>query len=74
MKKTSVNDFSAPFQSQFGWHILKVDEKRQKDVTDNYRRNMARELLYQRLAPQAMEDWLQELRAQSFIQIMDKTQ
>ena len=51
-----------------------MDEKRQKDVTDNYRRNMARELLYQRLAPQAMEDWLQELRAQSFIQIMDKTQ
>lgn len=70
MKNTSVNDFSTPFQSQFGWHILKVDGKRQQDVTDTYRRNMAREALYQRLAPQALEDWIQELKAQSYIKIM----
>lgn len=70
MKNTAVNDFSVPFQSQFGWHILKVDDKRQEDVTDVYRRNVAREALYQRLAPQALEDWLQELKAQSYIKIM----
>ncbi len=70
MKNTAVNDFSTPFQTQFGWHILKVDGKRQQDVTDTYRRNMAREALYQRLAPQALEDWLQELKAQSYIKIM----
>ena len=70
MKKTEANDFSIPFQTQFGWHILKVDAKRKQDVTDTYRRNVARELLYQRLAPQALEDWLQELRAQSYVKIL----
>ena len=70
MKKTSVNDYSVPFQSQFGWHILKVDEKRQKDVSDVYRKNMAREVLYQRMAPQALDDWMQELRAQAYVKIM----
>ena len=70
MKKTSVNDYSVPFQSQFGWHILKVDEKRQKDVSDVYRKNMAREILYQRMAPQALDDWMQELRAQAYVKIM----
>lgn len=69
MKNTPVNDFSTPFQTQFGWHILKVDAQRKQDVTDTYRRNMARELLYQRMAPQALEDWLQELRAQAYIKI-----
>lgn len=69
MKNTVVNDFSLPFQSQFGWHILKVDSKRQHDVTELYRRNVAREVLYKRLAPQALEDWLQELKAQSYIKI-----
>lgn len=70
MKKTSVNDYSVPFQSQFGWHIVKVDEKRQKDVSDVYRKNMAREILYQRMAPQALDDWMQELRAQAYVKIM----
>ena len=70
MKKTSVNDYSVPFQTQFGWHIVKVDEKRQKDVSDVYRKNMAREILYQRMVPQAIDDWMQELRAQAYVKIM----
>ena len=70
MKKTSVNDYSVPFQTQFGWHIVKVDEKRQKDVSDVYRKNMAREVLYQRMVPQAIDDWMQELRAQAYVKIM----
>lgn len=70
MKNTTVGDYSAPFKTQFGWHILKVDGKRQQDVSEQYRRNMARQALYQRLAPQAQEDWLQELRAGAYIQVL----
>lgn len=70
MKNTTVGDYSAPFKTQFGWHILKVEGKRQQDVSDQYRRNMARQALYQRLAPQAKEDWLQELRAGAYIQVL----
>lgn len=70
MKNTAVGDYSAPFKTQFGWHILKIDGKRQQDVSDQYRRNMARQALYQRLAPQAKEDWLQELRAGAYIQVL----
>ncbi len=71
MKNTAVGDYSAPFKTQFGWHILKVDGKRQNDVSEQYRRNMARQALYQRLAPQAQEDWLQELRAEAYIQVLE---
>ena len=70
MKNTTVGDYSAPFKTQFGWHILKVEGKRQQDVSDLYRRNMARQPLYQRPAPQAKEDWLQELRAGAYIQVL----
>ena len=69
MKNTAVGDYSAPFKTQFGWHILKVEGKRQHDVSEQARRNMARQALYQRLAPQAQEDWLQELRASAYIQV-----
>ncbi|WP_350558820.1 peptidylprolyl isomerase [Psychrobacter sp. CAL346-MNA-CIBAN-0220] len=71
MKNTAVGDYSAPFKTQFGWHILKIEGKRQQDVSDQYRRNMARQALYQRLAPQAKEDWLQELRAGAYIQVLE---
>ena len=71
MKRTPVGDYSAPFKTQFGWHILKVEGTRQQDVSEQYRRNMARQTLYQRLAPQAKEDWLQELRSGAYIQVLD---
>ncbi|MFW2178047.1 MULTISPECIES: peptidylprolyl isomerase [unclassified Moraxella] len=71
MQNTEVNDFSIPFQSQFGWHILKVDAKRQQDVADTARRNTARELLYKRQAPQALHDWIKELRSQAYIKIIE---
>ena len=71
MKKTAVGDYSAPFKTQFGWHILKVEGTRQHDVSEQARRTMARQALYQRLAPQAQEDWLQELRAGAYIQVFE---
>ena len=71
MKNTAQGDFSTPFRSQFGWHILKVNDIRQRDVTEQYRRNAAREYLFSRRAPQAQEDWLQELRSSAYIKIYE---
>ena len=72
MKATPVGDYSTPFQTQFGWHIVKVDSERQQDVSEQYRRKMAQDTLYKRLAPQAQEDWLQELRAGAYVKIFDE--
>lgn len=69
MKNTQKGDFSTPFATQFGWHILKVDDTRQRDATNEYRRAAAEEILFNRLAPQAQEDWLQELRSSAYIKI-----
>lgn len=67
MKHTAKGDFSTPFRSQFGWHILKVNDVRQHDITEQYRRNAAHEYLFLHSAPQAQEDWLQELRSSAYI-------
>lgn len=70
MKKTEKGDFSTPFKTQFGYHILKVNNTRQRDVTEQYRRVRAEEILLARLAPQAQEDWIQELKSNSYIKII----
>ncbi|MDO5769440.1 MAG: peptidylprolyl isomerase [Psychrobacter sp.] len=71
MKATTKGNYSAPFKTQFGWHILQVLDQRQQDVSEEYRRKLARDALYQRLAPQAKEDWLQELRASAYVKVLE---
>ncbi|MEC7119322.1 MAG: peptidylprolyl isomerase [Pseudomonadota bacterium] len=74
MQKTEINDFSTPFQSQFGWHILQVQGKRQHDITEQYRRNVARQALYQREFEQELDNWLREVRASAFVELKDQAQ
>lgn len=72
MKNTSKGDYSTPFRSQFGWHILKVDDIRKQDVTEQYRTNIAREMIFNRMAPQAQEDWIEQMRAAAHIEIFNE--
>lgn len=72
MQRTAAGDFSVPFQTQFGWHILKVEAERDKNMSDAFKRNVARETLFKRMSTQAIEDWMQELRADSYIKIFDE--
>lgn len=69
MKNTEKGDYSTPFTTQFGYHILKVNDLRQRDVTEQYRRAQAEQILISRLAPQAQEDWIAELKAAAYIDI-----
>lgn len=71
MKNTTAGDFSTPFRTQFGWHILKVENIRERDMSDETRRDKAREILFGRQAPQAEEDWIDELKAGAYIKIFE---
>ena len=71
MKNTEKGDFSTPFRSQFGWHIVKVDDVRERDISAQMRREAAREILFNRMAPQAEDDWVDELRAAAYIKIFE---
>ncbi|MDO4451160.1 MAG: peptidylprolyl isomerase [Moraxella sp.] len=71
MKNTEAGDFSVPFRTQFGYHILKVNNTRQLDMSGEARKEKAREILFSRQAPQAEEDWMEELRAGAYIEVID---
>lgn len=40
-------------------------------MSDEARKDKAREILFGRQAPQAEEDWMEELRAGAYIEILD---
>lgn len=69
MDNTPVGEVSMPFRSQFGWHILQVEGRRKQDMTDQYIRNQAANLLRNRRYEEELQNWRQEIRDQAYVEI-----
>lgn len=67
MDKTAVGQISEPFRSQFGWHILEVDGRRQNDISDQVKRRNAERAIMAQKQDFVLDNWLSELRADAFI-------
>ncbi len=71
MGSIALNEISAPFQSQFGWHILQVTERRMQDFSNDILRNRADNLLRQRKYSEELQVWQQKLRDEAYIEIKE---
>jgi len=71
MSSIAVNEVSEPFQSQFGWHILQVTERRMQDFSNEILRNRADNLLRQRKYSEELQVWLQKIRDEAYIEIKE---
>ena len=69
MGSIEIDEVSAPFLSQFGWHILQVTERRNQDFSENITRNRAQNLLRQRKYEEELQVWLQEIRDEAFVEV-----
>ncbi|WP_231870837.1 peptidylprolyl isomerase [Marinomonas aquimarina] len=67
MNQTAVGQISEPFRSQFGWHILEVDGRRQNDISDQVKRRNAERAIMAQKQDFVLDNWLSELRADAFI-------
>lgn len=69
MDNSTIDDVSPAFRSQYGWHIIQVTERREKDVTDDLRRNIARNFIHQRKFNDELQAWLQKIRDEAYVDI-----
>jgi len=74
MSSIELDEVSAPFLSQFGWHILQVTERRKQDFSENITRNRAQNLLRQRKYEEELQVWLQEIRDEAFVEIKESAE
>lgn len=69
MQITAVGEISDPFRTEFGWHILEVEERREQDMTDKAVRNRAMNYLHNRKYQEELDAWLRQIRDEAFVDI-----
>jgi peptidyl-prolyl cis-trans isomerase SurA len=68
MSSLKVGQLSEPFATPFGWHLTQVLERRQADVSGERKRQEVRQILRERKADEAYQEWLRQLRDRAFVE------
>jgi peptidyl-prolyl cis-trans isomerase SurA len=64
-----VGEVSQPVRTPFGYHLIQVLERRTSEASPERRRLQAREQLRERKADEAYQDWLRQLRDQTYVEL-----
>lgn len=68
MDALKENELSPVVASPFGMHLIQVQARRQKDMTEETKRFVARQALRERKLDDAYQDWLRQMRDQSYVE------
>lgn len=68
MDSLKVGELSPVIQSPFGMHLIQVEERRERDVSAERQRGVARQALRERKLDEAYQDWLRQLRDRTYVE------
>jgi peptidyl-prolyl cis-trans isomerase SurA len=61
-------ELSKPVKTQFGWHLVKVEERRTHDSTEDFENSKVRGLIRSRKYDEELFLWLRRLRDESYVE------
>ncbi len=68
MDGLKVGEVSDPIETPFGFHLIEVLERKSDDVSQERKRQEARQTLRARKIDESTEDWLRQLRDRAFVE------
>lgn len=68
MNALKPGELSAPVKSPFGVHIIQVQERRERDVSQEREAATARNQIHSRKADERYEQWLRQMRDEAFVE------
>jgi peptidyl-prolyl cis-trans isomerase SurA len=71
MNELPIGGVSEVFKSRFGWHLINIDDRREQNMAEEFKRNKARAEIRQRKIEEDLESWLRELRDESYVEYRD---
>ena len=69
--KLKPGEYSQPIRSSHGWHLIQMEDRRQQASTYENMKNRAYQLIYNRRFAEEVQIWLDELRDEAYINVMD---
>jgi len=68
MNALDAGEISDVFNSRFGWHVIKVVDRREENMAEEFNRNQARSQIRKRKIEEDLENWLRQLRDEAYVE------
>ncbi|MCD2514810.1 peptidylprolyl isomerase [Massilia sp. G4R7] len=65
-------EISDVIESPFGYHLIRVVERKSEDVSQQKERAQARQVLRERKIQEAMEDWVRQVRDRAYVEFREE--
>jgi len=71
MNSLAIDEISAPFKSEFGWHIMQLLGRRQVDMTASIKEAKAMQAIRKRKIDEELRLWLRKIRDEAYVEYVD---
>ena len=69
MNALAVDQISEPVKSEYGWHLIQVMGRRDKDDTQEYKQMQVKRMLFESKMNEKTQDWIRRMRQSTYIKI-----